>query len=217
MSNEDFSQSRRHMVDSQLRTSGIHQSWVLAAMGAAPRENFVPDSLHDIAYMDRSIQIAGGRALNPALSTAQILEAANVTDQDNILLIGAGSGYMASLLAQRAASIVAVEEDEALFALASANLNGITNIQLVKSALAAGAADKAPYKLIIIDGAIGILPENLVNQLEEGGRIVTGLADGPITRIAAGFKHGGAVALKNLADSAITPLSAFARKAEFAF
>jgi protein-L-isoaspartate(D-aspartate) O-methyltransferase len=217
MSEQDFPQSRRFMVDSQLRTSGINQAWILAAMGKVPRELFVPTAMRAVAYMDRSIAISASRKLNPAVATGGMLSAADINDNDRILLIGAGTGYVATLLASRAAHIVAVEEDAELFAQASAQLSGLDNINLIKGPLTAGAADHGPFSLIVIDGAIADLPQTLVDQLSETGRVVTGLTDGANSRLAIGYRRGGTVALKSFADTEIAALPGFTRKAEFVF
>jgi protein-L-isoaspartate(D-aspartate) O-methyltransferase len=217
MSEQDFSQSRRFMVDSQLRTSGISQPWILSAMGKIPRQLFVPASMRAVAYMDRSIPISNSRKLNPAAAIGSLLAAADISSNDRILLIGAGTGYVATLLASRAAHVVAVEEDTELFALASQQLSALDNINLVKGPLTAGAPDYAPFSLIVIDGAISDLPQALIDQLSEAGRVVTGLADGANSRLAIGYRRGGTVALKSFADTGITALPGFAQKAEFVF
>ncbi len=217
MSEQDFSQSRRFMVDSQLRTSGISQPWILAAMGKVPRELFVPKAMRAVAYIDRSIAISSSRKLNPAAATGSLLAAADITSNDRILLIGAGTGYVATLLAQRAAHIVAVEEDAELFAQAGEQLSGLDNINLVSGPLTAGAADYGPFSLIVIDGAISDLPPVLIDQLSESGRVVTGLTEGGNSRLAIGYRRGAAVALKPFADTEIGTLHSFARKPEFVF
>jgi protein-L-isoaspartate(D-aspartate) O-methyltransferase len=217
MSKQDFSQSRRFMVDSQLRTSGISQPWIIAAMGKIPRELFVPAAMRSVAYMDRSITISTARKLNPPVATGSLLAAADISSDDRILLIGAGTGYVAALLASRAAHVVAVEEDAELFSEAGTQLSGLDNVTLVQGPLAAGAPDHGPFSLIVIDGAIADLPPALVDQLSETGRMVTGLADGANSRLAVGYNRGGAIALKSFADTAIAPLPGFVRKAEFVF
>lgn len=222
MSTPDFTANRRAMIDSQLRTSGISQPWVVAAMGAAAREVFVPAAMRSVAYMDRSIDLgSGNRKLNPPVAAAMMLEAADVGRDHHVLLIGAGSGYLASLLASRAASVVAVEEDAGLLAMAQSTLAEIGNITIVHGALPGGAPQHGPYALIIVDGAVTELPTALTDQLADGGRVVCGLAQGTVTRLAAGYRHSmqadQAIALRPFADTEIAPLPGFAKKAEFVF
>lgn len=204
---------RRNMVDSQLRTSGVNMPWILSAMLATPRENFVP-GVSSTVYMDRSIPLRAGRALNPPIAAGQMLMIADAGKNDRVLLVGAGTGYLAALLVQQVATLVAVEEADELAKLLSANL---PDVQLVHGPNTEGCADLAPYDLIIIDGAIEQLPDALAEQLAEGGRMVAGMLDGPVSRLAKGVKHGGKLALRTVADMEIAPLPGFARAREFVF
>ena len=204
---------RRNMVDSQLRTSGVNAPWILAAMLATPREAFVANA-NSAVYMDRAFPLGSGRVLNPPLAAGQMLMVAEPKAADRVLLIGAGTGYLAALLAKRVASLIAVEE---LTELADSFCANIPNFQLLRGPHNAGAPDDAPFDLIIIDGAIEELPQSLVDQLIDGGRIVTGITDGPVSRLATGIKRGSHLTLRPLADMEIAPLPGFARAKEFVF
>lgn len=190
MQSADFKNMRRVMVDSQLRTSGVTDPWVLAAMGDLPRENFVPDAARLTAYMDRSIALADGAVLNPPVATALMLQHAEVKTDDDVLLLGAANSYVAALLATRAKVTTAAATDD----------------------FKAGG-----YSLIFIDGAVEELPERLVAAAKDGGRIVTGIVDRGVTSLATGIVRGGKVALRRFADSEIAVLPAFVRKPEFVF
>ena len=191
MQSADFANMRRAMIDSQLRTSGVSDVWVLGAMGDLAREDFVPDGLREVAYMDRSIVLPDGTTLNPPVATAQMLQAAEITPADDVLLIGAADSYTAALLSERAGKVTAAASAEGLPA--------------------------AAYSVIFIDGAIEQLPGGLVAAAREGGRIVTGQLDRGVTSLALGIVRSGKVALRHFADSEIAPLAAFARKPEFVF
>jgi protein-L-isoaspartate(D-aspartate) O-methyltransferase len=205
---------RRNMVDSQLRTNGVNTPWIISAMLATPREAFVPAEAAAGAYMDRSIPLGGGRMLNPPLAAGLMLNVAEPAKTDRVLLVGAGTGYLATMLASQVASIVAVEEASAL---AEAFKRNAPSIELVEGPLSQGAPAHGPYDLILIDGGIEQLPETLVDQLIEGGRVVTGLIDGPVSRLASGVKRGGHVALRPVIDTELAPLPGFARAKEFVF
>jgi protein-L-isoaspartate(D-aspartate) O-methyltransferase len=194
MESVNFADMRRAMIESQLRTSGVTDPWVLAAMGRVAREAFVPEVLRATAYMDRSIALADGSMLNPPVATALMLQAAEVSADDNVLLVGSAKGYVAALLGDRVARLTTVD---------AGNLGG--------------ASASAPYSLIIVDGAAEELPEALTKCAAEGARLVTGIAEGAVTRLAKGYVHGGKAALRPFADSEIAPLAAFARKPEFVF
>ena len=206
--------NRRHMIDSQLRTNGITEAWIVKAMGELPREKFLPAGKEAFAYLDRSVPLGNGRMLNPPLATAEMLQTANIAESDKVLLIGAGTGYMAALLADRVKELVAVESNIELASAARANVSGL---DVVESALCDGCKKSAPYSLILIDGAIEQLPAAIEEQLAEGGRIVTGLVEGPVRRLAVGTKQGGHVALRAFADTEVATLPGFERAREFVF
>lgn len=194
MESVNFEDMRRAMVDSQLRTSGVNDAWVVAAMSSVPREDYVPAAHRTTAYMDRSILLDDGSILNPAVSTAMLLQAAEVRADDVVLLVGKDNGYVADILKSRVQNITAVASDK----LSQAQTGG-------------------PFSLIIIDGAAEELPPVLLGLAAEGARMVTGVIEGAVTRLAKGYVHKGKVALKSFADSEIAAIPGFARKPEFVF
>ena len=207
---------RAAMIDSQLRTNDVIDPAVVGAMGAVAREAHVPAALAGVAYMDRAIDLGGGRALNPPLVTGRLLVAADVRAGQRVLLIGAATGYTAALLARLGAEVHAVEEAADLLAAARAATPGAT-IHWTDGPLAAGAPKAALFDRIVIDGAIEILPDALAAQLAEGGRIVAAQRDGSVTRLVQGVKTGGAVALRSFADMDVAPLPGFAAPTSFRF
>ena len=189
MESVDFNNMRRAMVDSQLRTSGITTPWVIAAMGELRRENFVPAALRNTAYMDRSF--SGTHALNPPVATALMLQAADVATDDKVLLVGQRGGYVATLLSARTKNVVAIE----------------TLAEL----------PSATFSLIVVDGAVEELPDSLLAVAQEDARIVTGIVEHGVTRLASGIVRGGKVALRPFADTEIAVLPEFVGPLEFVF
>ena len=203
---------RSAMIDSQLRPSNVTDANVVAAMNAVAREDFVPAAFASVAYMDRPIALGAGRLLNAPLVTGRMLVEARVTAGERVLLIGAGTGYVAALLAKMGASVVAVEENAELAAAAQ-----VDGVEWVAGPLNAGAADKGPYSLIIIDGAIEVLPAALVDQLADGGRVIAGRRDGAVGRLVRGVKANGAVNLQRFVDMDIASLPGFEAPKGFEF
>ena len=207
---------RAAMIDSQLRTNDVIDPDVVAAMAAVPREAIVPAALASVAYMDRAIALGEGRALNPPLVTGRMLVAAAIRPGMRVLLIGSATGYTTALLALLGAKVHAVEEQGELLTVAR-TAAAHDAIRWVEGPLAVGAPDAAPFDRIIIEGAIETLPETLVAQLAEGGRLVAARREGAVTRLVEGVKTGGTIALRSFADMDVAPLPGFTAPAGFQF
>jgi protein-L-isoaspartate(D-aspartate) O-methyltransferase len=189
-----FETSRRAMIDSQLRTSGVNEPFVLAAMMRVPREDFVPEAARAAAYIDRAVPLGGGRFLAAPLVHGRMLTEAAPAAGDKALLVSSGNGYLEALLRPLVGSL-----------------------DVVDAANAAAKGKKGAYSLIVIDGAIEHLPDALAAQLADDGRLVTGLVERGVTRLAAGQKAGGTVALLTLAELGIPVLPEFAAPKRWSF
>ena len=207
---------RAAMVDSQLRTNDVIDPAVVGAMGAVAREAHVPAALSGVAYMDRAIAIGEGRVLNPPLVTGRLLVAAEIRPGMRVLLIGAGTGYTAALLAKLGAEVYAVEEQADLLAVARTAAPDAA-IRWIEGPLSAGAPKAAPFDRIVIDGAIETLPDAIAAQLSENGRIVAAWREGNVARLVQGVKAGGTIAIRAFADMDVAPLPGFAAPAGFQF
>lgn len=207
---------RSAMIDSQLRTNDVIDPAVIAAMAAVPREAHVPAALASVAYMDRAIDLGGGRWLNAPLVTGRMLVEAAIRPGARVLLIGAATGYGAALLARLGAEVHAIEEDPALIA-AGRQAAAASAIHWIEGPLSAGAPGGAPFDRIIIEGAIEVLPDAIADQLAEGGRLVAARREGAVTRLVQGVKAGGIVALRPFADMDVAPLPGFAAPTGFRF
>lgn len=204
-----FAQARKAMIDSQLRPSGITHPGVLAAMAATRREDYVAGDQRTIAYMDRQLPLGQGRAMSPPFAQALLLQNAAPRQSDKALLVAGGTGYLAALLAPMVASLDVVESDARL-----GSPDGTRAGDWHSTDLTDGWKKGGLFDLIVIDGAIETLPKPLMTQLAPGGRLVTGLVDRGVTRIAIGRKTGPApadpVALQPLAETAVPILADFA-------
>jgi protein-L-isoaspartate(D-aspartate) O-methyltransferase len=216
MTEHNFEHMRRAMVANSLRTTGVNDPRVLAAIGAVPRERFVPRERAAIAYADTAVPLGGGRELNSPLAFARMLTEAGPREGERALLIGAGTGYPAAVLSRMVGSLVAVEEDPALIETARALLDG-TGVRLVEGPLNEGYAAGAPYDLIVIDGAVEFVPDAIVDQLVDGGRVAAAILDQGVMRIAIGRKAGDAFGIAPITDSASIILPGFAKPRAFSF
>lgn len=212
--------ARRQMVDCQILPSGILDSRLISAMLNTPREVFLPPEQRSLAYAEMLLRIAPGRFMMEPATFAKMVEAAEIAATDKVLLIGAGTGYGAALLTHLAAEVTAVEQDAALLAAARRNLDaaGLKSVRLHEGGLIEGAPDRAPFDVIIIDGAVEILPPSLTGQMAEGGRLSTiqiekdGAARGMIYRAVGGIISGLPVY-----DAKVPVLPGFERPRGFEF
>lgn len=208
-----LAEARDSLVENQLRPEGVIDAPLLAAIGSVERERFIPEGAIALAYADREIPLGSGRVLMPAASLAQLIQALEPVPGERALVVGAGSGYSCAVLSHMGLSVMGLESDASLAALARAN-----GVQLVEGPLEAGHKAGAPYDLILIDGAIeGEVPQAITGQLRDGGRLATGLVDRGVSRLAVGTRIGGAFGLRAFHDAAVSILPGFARARSFVF
>ncbi|MCP3729014.1 protein-L-isoaspartate O-methyltransferase [Sphingomonas sp. MG17] len=211
----DLQAARHSMVASQLRTSGVSDARVVAAMAQVEREKFLPESQRALAYRDRSLPLGNGRAQNPPLATGLLLTEAAIKPGDAVLVIGVAGGYTAAVAARLATRVVAVESDGELASAARTALGDMAEV--VEAPLAEGAPANAPYDVLVVDGAVEQLPDALIEQVRPGGRIVTGVADRGVTRLASGIRTEAGYGLSPFVDSECVVLPGFERPRGFQF
>jgi len=190
----DFAAARKAMIDSQLRTSGVNDAFVLERMSAVAREDFVPESARATAYMDRAIRLEDGGFLPAPVFHGAMLAEARPTVEDRTLVVDAGSGYLPALVEPLVGKLDTIAPDKA-----------------------ANGSKRGDYTLVLVDGAIEHVPPALAKLVAEGGRIVTGMVDRGVTRLATGRKSGKALALLPLAEMGIPRLGAFDRPQSWSF
>ncbi len=216
----DFSAARTNMVDSQLRTNKVTDQQVIAGFEAIPREAFLPESLRSVAYVDEDLAIGGGRYVMEPMVLARLIQAAAPSDKDIVLEVGAARGYGTAILAQIAATVVGLDSDQALVATANETLNnmGIDNAVAVNGDLKAGYAKQAPYDVILIEGAVGMIPDEILAQLADGGRLVAVVQDdGGLGRATLLQRTGDSISERRLFDASTPVLLGFERPSEFVF
>jgi protein-L-isoaspartate(D-aspartate) O-methyltransferase len=173
-----FSAARQKMVDGQVRPSDVTDIRIIDAMLEVPREAFVPQSQQPMAYLDLDLDVseagATKRFLIKPVVLAKMLQAAEIGDTDNVLVVGCATGYSAAVLAKLAAQVTATEGEPSLAARAKGILAGLGfgNVTVQAAAAAEGDSANAPYDVIVLDGATAIIPEPLYRQLKNGGRLV---------------------------------------------
>jgi protein-L-isoaspartate(D-aspartate) O-methyltransferase len=217
MTEHNFEQMRRAMVASQLRTTGVSDPRVLAAMGAVPRERFVPSDKVAIAYSDTLVPLGNGRDLNSPMSLGRLLSEAAPRPDERVMVVGAATGYAAAVLARLVGSVVAVEEDPRLLEVARGAIPAGAGVKLVEAPMIEGYAADAPYDFILIDGAVETVPDAIVGQLVDGGRLAAAILDKGVSRLAIGRRAGEGFGMVEISDWAAAVLPGFCKPRTFSF
>ena len=216
----DFAIARQRMVDNQIRTTDVTAHELLDSLLSVPRENFVPEDMKPLAYIDTEIALGSGdRFILEPSPMAKLLQAASVNSTDNVLEVGTGTGYVAAVLSSMAEKVTALEVDAELAEAAKGNLaeNGYDNVTVVTGALAQGHKASGPFDVIFVNGAIEIEPASLFDQLADGGRLIAVIGYGLAAQAYAFQKENNSVSSRKLFNSAITALPGFERTEEFVF
>ena len=199
----DTAAARNNMVDSQVRPNKVTDPRVLDAMRRLPRERFVPPALAAVAYIDEDLPLGGGRVLMEPMVIARLVQLARGRPGEHALVIGAGTGYGAALLAACGCTVSALEEDSALIAIAMRALPELApSVRVVEGALAAGLARQGLWDIIMIEGAVTAIPPALAALLAPGGRLVTVVATPGAIGSGLGTGVGGSAGRAVLAEPA---------------
>ena len=219
----DMSQLRKNMVESQVMTCDVTDRRVLRAMLEIERERFVPEAQRALAYMDEAVQltapgVAPARFLPAPMITGKLIALADIDGTESVLEIGSATGYATAILARLARSVVGIEADAGLSAVAAANLKAlaVSNATIVQGPHAAGLPRGAPYDVIMISGCIPEMPEGLGQQLREGGRIIAVAGEGAATHAVVFDRRAGQIAGRTAFSASAPVLPGFEKAAVFA-
>lgn len=208
----DFVAARAAMVENQLRPQGVIDPLVLGAMGKVERENFLPPHTRALAYVDRAVLMGDGRYLPAPAVLGSLLTQMMVVRGQRALVIGAGTGYSSAVLEAMGLIVTTLETSSELASAARKN-----GLEVVEGPLEAGWKKDAPYDQVLIDGAVEYIPDSIVDQLANGGRLGVALVDRGITRLIVGRKAGGAFGYLSLSDAGVPALPGFSLPKAFTF
>lgn len=203
----DFAAARQRMVDAQIRPAQVSNPDVVAAMRALPREQAVPDALRAFAYADRCLPLVDERYLTEPRVTGRMLQVCEICHGERVLVVGAGTGYLAALLSTmgQGLDITALESDRTLADIGRALcFTWAPDVHWHEGPLVRGMAENAQYDLIVIDGAVRQVPPALLEQLAEGGRIIAPICpDSGVTTVSRIVRTPQGSAAQPLFDAAV--------------
>ncbi len=214
----DYTTRRTMMVDTQVRPSDVTKFPIIDAMLAVPREAYVPDDLREAAYVDKNINIGGGRTVLEPRTLAKMLDALDIQKDEVVLDVACGLGYSTAILARMADFVAAVEDDEdrANEAQEILSRQGVDNAAVIHGTLSEGAAKSGPYDVIILQGAVEEFPDTLLAQLKDGGRIACLFVEGALGEVRIGYKIDGRMNWRLAFNASAPILDGFAKAAAFA-
>ncbi|MFT4783192.1 MAG: protein-L-isoaspartate(D-aspartate) O-methyltransferase [Paracoccaceae bacterium] len=213
-----FAARRRMMVDTQVRPSDVTKFPIIEAMLRVPRELYVPESQKEAAYVGENIDLGGGRVVLEPRTLAKILDILEIAPHEVALDIGPAFGYSAAILAQLCDAVVAVEEDPVMAAEAQQTLlaEDINNAAVIEGPLAQGAAKHGPYDIIVVEGAVEMVPQEVLDQLKDGGRIACVFQEGALGVVRIGHMAGGIVSWRFAFNAGAPVLQGFKAHKSFA-
>ncbi len=218
--NMDFERARFNMVEQQIRPWDVLDPDVLDLLMTVKREDFVPPAYRNLAFADIEVPLGNGQVMLPPRVEARILQAVAPRRSDRVLLVGAGSGYLAALLGARAEEVVAVDIDPALVDMARANLQRahVTNVTVLQGDAAEGWSKNAPYDVIALTGSVPEVPAALRAQLKAGGRLFAIVGEAPaMSAQLVTCTAEGACQSVVLFETNVAPLTNAPRKDKFSF
>lgn len=222
----EYQVQRSNMVDSQLRTNAVTDHRILRAMLDIPRENFVPEDKRGLAYMDQDILVdrdadGADRYMMSPMTIARLTQLAGVDEKDMVLVIGCTAGYVAALLATLADSVVCLESDARMSEMAASRLEelGCDNAATVMGRLEEGYSKEGPYDVIMFNGSVEVIPQDLFDQLKDNGRLVAvQREEGQVGKAHLHRKIGNSIGENRVSfDASAHPLPGFKRNRSFVF
>jgi protein-L-isoaspartate(D-aspartate) O-methyltransferase len=214
----DFAERRRMMVDTQVRPSDVTKYPIIEALLAVAREDFVPDAQREAAYADRNMDLGDNRTLIEVRTLAKMLDALDIKGDELVLDVGCGFGYSTAVTARMAQMVIGVEEDESMSADAQSQLAeaGADNAIIHVGPLTEGAAEHGPYDVIMVQGGVEVLPDSLLSQLKDGGRIAVIFMSGALGEVKVGYKRGDQISWRFEFNAGAAVMPGFERAAAFA-
>ncbi|MAH83353.1 MAG: hypothetical protein CBB68_03200 [Rhodospirillaceae bacterium TMED8] len=216
----DFGSARQNMVDCQILPNNVSDPRIVDGLLRLPRENFVSADYKGVSYVDDALPLGDGRFLMEPMIVGRLLEELDLRSEDIALCIGCASGFVPALLASIVSAVVAVESNKSLAERASTTFESLSldNIALIDGPLQDGHLKQAPYDIIIFDGAVEEVPEQIINQLAEDGRLTAVVNQGrSVGRAHLMTCHNGVVSGRDVFDANTPKLPGFEKRRLFRF
>ena len=209
----------KNMIEGQIKPINGMSEELLSVFYSLDRNDFMPEIMKEMSYIEKNIILENERTILKPSLIAQIALSINLKANENVLILGASTGYLSAILSYQAETVIVVEEDEQLIRNAENAIKkyNINNVVFIKNEIAKGYSEQSPFNAIIIEGAIQIVPNNILDQLEEGGRLLAIIQDEVVCTAKLFKKNRNSFWEKNLFNCSVPALEVFKKKNSFSF
>ncbi len=209
----------KNMVDGQIKPINGMTERIVSTFYSLDRNNFMPLELKNQSYMEMNLNIDEGRVIPKPDLIAKIVLNINLKDNENVLILGSSTGYLAAILSYHAQTVIVVEENKKLLEASEKSIkeNNINNVVFFNNEIAKGCLEQSPFNAIIIEGAVEEVPKNIVDQLESGGRMIAIISDNGACTAKMYKKRGQSISTSKLFNCSIPVLNSFKMKNSFSF
>mgnify|MGYP001157164252 FL=1 len=209
----------KNMVEGQIKPIGGMQKNILEAFSSINRDDFVPQNLKDNSFSEINLFLKRDRFVLKANLIAKIISALNISNEENVLVIGSSTGYSSAIISRLAETVISIEEDKELldFSEEAVKKNGIDNIVFINNAMVEGCSEQGPFNAIIIEGTIDEVPPKILNQLEYNGRLIAMINDNGISNVIEYQKKNNTFTERFLFSCSAPKLKSFDKRKSFSF
>ena len=209
----------KNMIEGQIKPIGGMQKNILQAFSSVNRDDFVPQNLKENCYSEKNLFLKRDRFVLKANLIAKIISALNISNEENVLVIGSSTGYSSAIISRLAETVISIEEDQELldFSEEAIKKNGIDNIVFINNAMIEGCSEQGPFNAIIIEGAIDEVPPKILNQLEDNGRLIAMINNKGVSNVIE-YKKKNNIFIDRFLFSCTAPkLKCFDKRKSFSF
>ena len=209
----------KNMIEGQIKPIGGMQKNILQAFSSVNRDDFVPQNLKENCYSEKNLFLKRDRFVLKANLIAKIISALNISNEENVLVIGSSTGYSSAIISRLAETVISIEEDQELldFSEEAIKKNGIDNIVFINNAMIEGCSEQGPFNAIIIEGAIDEVPPNILNQLEDNGRLIAMINNKGVSNVIEYQKKNNIFTDRFLFSCTAPKLKCFDKRKSFSF
>ena len=209
----------KNMVEGQIKPIEGMQKNILEAFRSINRDDFVPQNLKDNSFSERNIFLKRDRFVLKANLIAKIISALNISNEENVLVIGSSTGYSSAIISRLAETVIAIEEDKELldFSEDAVKNNDIDNVVFINGKMIEGCSEQGPFNAIIIGGAIDEVPLKILNQLEHNGRLIAMINNNVISNVVEYQKKNNTFTERFLFNCSAPKLKSFNKRKSFSF